>query len=210
MRQHLILAMLAVGLALAAATLASGPVRAECPYIPPNPPVTKAIPSARTILVGTVLESAPGSYVAIRLRIDHVLRGPGKVGAVREFETLYANWPLTRLDDGTMLAPCESMSAEAGDVIAIALGALAPDGRTRYNAMSWIIGSPPYRDTWETTTLAELEMLADLPRTETADAAPAGSRVEPAIRAAWFLLVGLVGAIITAVSLDRHARRRAR
>lgn len=210
MRQHLILATLAGALALAAATLASGSVRAECPYIPPDPPVTKAIPSARTILVGTVLEPAPGSFVAIRLRVDHVLRGRGEVGAIREFETLYANWPLARLDDGTMLAPCESMSAQAGDVIALALGALAPDGRTRYNAMSWIMGRPPYRDTWETTTLAELERLADLPRTDTADAAPDGSRVEPASRAAWFLFVGLVAATITAASLDRRARRRTR
>ena len=208
MRQHLIVATLAGALALAGAMLASEPVRAECPYLPPDPPVTKAIPSARTILVGTVLEQAPGKHVAIRLRIDHVLRGRGEVGAIREFETLYANWPLAHLDDGTILAPCESMSAQAGDVIALALGALAPDGRTRYNALSWIIGRPPYyRETWETTTLAELKRLADLPRTDTA---PDGSRVEPASRTAWFLLIGLVMATITAASLDRRARRRAR
>ena len=146
MRRTLVLALCASVLGSLGAITMSTPVNAECPYIPPYPPVTAAARSAREIIVGTVLENVGGQIYDLRLRIDDVLRGSSNVGEIRRVKFLYPNWPLTKLDDGTMLAPCEAITASPGNVIALAYDALSIDGRTRYNAVSWISGKPEYRD----------------------------------------------------------------
>jgi hypothetical protein len=145
----------------------SSPAKAECPYVPPYPPVTEAARSAREIIVGTVIENVGGQFADFRLRIDHVLRGPAQVGDIRRVTYLYAKWPLETLANGEAIAPCEAIVASRGNVIALAFDAMAPDLKTRYNAISWISGQPEFNYEFETTTLTKLQALADLPQTGT-------------------------------------------
>ncbi len=162
-----ILTMFAALLAGAGVLAVSSPVRAECPFYV-IPPATEAASSAREIVVGTVVENVRGNYSDFRLRIDHVLRGSAKVGEIRRFNDLWPGWPLAETADGTRYGPCEPIRAIEGDVIALSLDALAPDGITRYNAESWLSGGLPYNFEEPRTTLAEMEALArtTAPRTD--------------------------------------------
>src|SRR5690348_14432038 len=83
----------------------SAPVRAECTYVV-IPPASEAAPSAREVIVGTVIENVGGQLYDFRLRVDHALRGPARVGDVRRFEFLFPGWPLADYG-GTMAPPCE-------------------------------------------------------------------------------------------------------
>ena len=152
MRRTVPLLMAAV-LACFASLGVSGTARAECPYfvIPPAP---EAARSAREVIVGTVIENVGGHLYDFRLRIDRVLRGPARIGDIRRIEFLYPGWPFNRdgngnviLYEGKPLAPCEAIPGWKGNVIALSLDAVAPDGTTRYNAASWISGS---RTPWST------------------------------------------------------------
>lgn len=160
-----------VGVIAGGALAVTGPsaVLAECPYIPPTPPATDAVRSAREVIVGTVLENVGGQYGDFRLRIDHVLRGAAHIGDVRRVTYLYPGWPIEVGADGTRLEPCTPIPGWTGNVIVLALDALAPDGHTRYNAASWISGEIPsgHEDRVSWTTLVEIEALARLPQTET-------------------------------------------
>ena len=207
-----------VGVAAVAMLFLASPrvVRAECPYFV-IPPATEAVGSAREVIVGTVVEVVD-SYYDFRLRVDYVLRGPGHAGEIRRFTDLYPGWPPDRNADGTInltdqgkpFMPCEPIPGAKGNVIALALGALAPDGKTRYNAASWISGRLPVNRDLPRTTLAEITRLAAMPDTATeADllqptAQPPGDRLPPlALGSA----LGL-GAIV-AWRRARHTRRRA-
>lgn len=163
------------GAAALATLFLAGPsvVRAECPYAV-IPAAIEGVRTAREVIVGTVIENVNGEYSDFRLRIDYVLRGAGRVGDVRRFEDLYPNWPPARTDrgviladDGTPFMPCAPIPGWKGNVIALALGALAPDGETRYNAASWISGRLPFNQDLPRTTLAEVTRLAALPDTAT-------------------------------------------
>jgi hypothetical protein len=160
------LSLLAVALAGMGVLVVNSPVRAECPFFV-IPPATEAARSAREIIVGTVVENVGGNYSDFQFRIDHVLRGPAKVGEIRRFANLWPGWPLAKTAYGTTYGPCEPIRALAGNVIALSLDALAPDGITRYNAESWLSGSLPYNFEEPRTTLAEMETLARLPQTDT-------------------------------------------
>ena len=59
----------------------------------------------------------------------------------------------------------------------LALDALAPDGRTIYNAASWIRSGPEANHRLVDTTLAEMRALAALPMTD-AEPGPTGPRGE--------------------------------
>lgn len=180
--------LLAGALTGAGLALLASPVRAECPYFV-VPPATDAARSAREIVVGTVVENVGDQLYDFRLRIDRVLRGPGSVGEVRRFESLYPRWPLIEAG-GTLIGPCEPIPGWRGNVIVLALDALAPDGKTRYNAASWISGVPPYRHDVPRTTLAEMEALAGMPRTDPAPWIVGGT--DPTVQA--FPLAVLVSA----------------
>jgi hypothetical protein len=166
MTRHLPPVLAAAVLAAIGTFSASTPAKAECTYVPPYPPVTEAARSAREIIVGTVIENVGGQFADFRLRIDHVVRGSAQVGDIRRVTYLYAKWPLETLANGEAIAPCEAIVASRGNVIALAFDAIAPDGKTRYNAISWISGQPEFNYEFETTTLAKLQALADLPQTD--------------------------------------------
>lgn len=167
-----------VGLAFAVVALVAlarpGLVQAECPYYA-IPPATDAARSAREVIVGTVVENVGGQLYDFRLHIDHVLRGPAQVGDVRRFTSLYPGWPfamsggkLTLTDKGLPFPPCEPIPGWKGNVIAFSLDALAPDGKTRYNAASWISGRLPIGRDVPRTTVARMREIAALPPTDTA------------------------------------------
>jgi hypothetical protein len=188
----------------------SSPAKAECPYVPPYPPVTEAARSAREIIVGTVIENVGGQTGDFRLRIDHVLRGSSTVGDIRRIRFLYPNWPQDTFANGQTIASCNMIAASSGEVIAMAFGALAPDGKTRYTAISWISGGPENGDEFETTTLAKLQALADLPQTDTAPESIGVVRTVPsgAIDPPVVVLIGLCAGIATVLWLKRRQRMR--
>jgi hypothetical protein len=167
MTRRLTLVFAAAMLAAIGTLSTTSSAKAECPYVPPYPPVTEAARSAREIIVGTVIENVDGQAGDFRLRIDHVLRGSSTVGDIRRIKFLFPNWPQDTFDDGQTIASCTVIAASAGDVIAMAFRALAPDRKTRYTAVSWISGVPAFNYDFERTTLAKLQALADLPQTDT-------------------------------------------
>lgn len=131
----------AVAMAVIGTFSISSTAEAECPYVPPYPTVTEAARSAREIIVGTVIENVGGQTADFRVRIDQVFRGSSTVGDIRRITFLYPNWPQDTFADGQTIASCNMIAASTGDVIAMAFGALAPDGKTRYTAISWISGA---------------------------------------------------------------------
>jgi hypothetical protein len=171
-----------IGTGILAALFLGSPtvVHAECPYLA-MPSATDAARSAREVIVGTVVENIDGQLYDFRLRIDHVLRGDANVGDVRRFDFLYPGWPPLQDERGNVLLnvegkpimPCEAIPGAEGNVIVLALGALAPDGRTRYNGASWISDDRPRADL-PRTTLAEITRLATMPDTAT-PSMPAGA-----------------------------------
>lgn len=193
----------ALAIAAMAATALSATVLAECPYLPPYPAATEAAPSAREIVVGTVIENVNGQYADFRLRIDRVIRGSARVGEVRRITSLFPGWPLDRTTDGTVIAPCQPIYASAGDVVALALKAVAPDGQTRYNAVSWISGTAVLRQPsdFEFTTIAILEAAAQLPATDTTppDGKPSQDRSVQG-------LVTVAAAVFAGLALVRRLR----
>jgi hypothetical protein len=209
MTRRLALVFAAAALAAIGSFSTSSTAKAECPFIPPYPPVTEAARSAGEIIVGTVVENVGGQFYDFRFRIDHVLRGPAHTGDIRRVKFLYPNWPLDTTADGRTIAPCEAIAATTGNVIALAYDALAPDGKTRYNAISWISGGPPFRDHFETTTFAKLRALADLPQTDTM-AESIGTKEAPTTSADRLAMVVIgVGAALLIMARLRSRQREA-
>jgi hypothetical protein len=200
-----ILSFVSVVLAGVGVGVASSPVRAECPFFV-IPPATEAASSAREVIVGTVVENVGGRYSDFRLRIDHVLRGRATVGEIRRFDDLWPGWPLAEGEDGTQWGPCEPIRALEGDVIALALDALAPDGVTRYNAESWLSGGLPYTFDEPRTTLAEMTARTRTiaPRTDVEPVSAAGhaSPVSP------LALTVVFGAAVPLLALWVMRRRK--
>ena len=203
--------LVAALLACFAALGVSGPARAECPYVV-IPPAPEAARSSREVIVGTVVENVGDQLFDFRLRIDHVLRGPARVGDIRQFEFLYPGWPFDRdgngklnlTDEGKPFAPCEPIPGWKGNVIALSLDALAPDGKTRYNAASWISGDLPINQDQPRTTLAEMARVSGMPQTDTSRSpGPVGDRGAPPAAA---LALGAIAALLAVSALNRRLR----
>lgn len=172
------------------------PAKAECPEAPWFPPVTEAVRSAREVIIGKVIASDQDGR--FRLRIDYVLRGSSRVGEVRAFTRFRPKWP------GSL---CTFLNPSVDDTIAIAFDALTRDGRTRYNAASWIYGMPEWMIDVERTSLDELWYLGSLPRTDSlsVDDSDGTTAPQPA-RALILLLVFMVSTLALARLLDRRDR----
>ena len=191
-------------------------VLAECTYFP-IPPATDAAASARELFVATVVENVGDQMTHYRVRIDMVLRGDAQPGDMQEFDALYPGWPPALNEDGSVATdedgspylPCAPIPAWKGNVVVFALDALAPDGKTRYNAASWISGSLPFAVDTPRTTLGEIRRLAGVP--DTASSPPprvggAGGGWDPALP----LLAGGAGLIGLVAGWQRLSRRRGR
>lgn len=192
------------------------PVAAECSFVPPWPPITGAIPTAREIVVGeviTVLDpDAPPTEDGPRIKalwISAVLRGDRRVGDRIDMQWLLPNWPWDRTSDDTPAYPsCSYLHAGPGEMIAIAFDALQPTQElsssddvtwlqppTRYNAMGVLVSEEieePGRQR-ERVTLSQLQALAAMPVTDTTAAAQGSqpARLWPLVVLAGFL-AGLV------------------
>jgi len=195
-------------IALAAAMVALGiqpwPTSAECPYVPPWPEITTAIPTAREIVVGEIVTEFNEADLSLgagqgsrdyALRITHVLRGGARPGDLLDIQYLLPNWPWTHFTgaDGPT-ASCSHLRAAPKEVIALAFDALHRGGPMRAGDEAWtqaptrysavgvvkgpvgIYGTDTYR---ERVTLRQLEHLASLPPTDAAVPAPRKAAVLP-------------------------------
>jgi hypothetical protein len=191
---------------------------AECTFIPPYPPITKAIPSARDIVVGTVVDGDP----AARLRVTEVLRGDHQVGEELSLE-IAPNWPWSRFESYPPFPSCNSLYAKVGEVIALALHVRQPAQRIRppygvpweqpatfYNAMGVIVakpvpGEPDVGQDREVVSLIELRSLASMPRTDSIAApdSPAPGDTSPIP-----LIVVIAAGLIAAGRFRSHVIQR--
>ena len=154
-----------VGFVLAWLLAAAAPAAAECTSLDPWPSFRATVRAAERVIVGEVVEdrdpNSSGFLSRFGLRLDAVLRGPGTVGEIVEIAYLKSGRPTTVCADSHLwVLP--------GDVIALALDAPGPDGRTLTNSVAWLEGSP---DTMQQgvgqITLDELRALVALPQTDT-------------------------------------------
>lgn len=215
MRRHAAAGLIAFAAATSIIGLGAAPVRAECPYLPPWPDITAAIPTARAIIVGEIVtdfeladlhlgaNQGPRDYA---LRVTEVLRGDAQAGDLVDMQYLQPNWPQIRFSNSAgPLASCTYVRAEPGEVIALAYDALHPGGAmqnqqfrwrqppTRYNAVGVIngpggdAGTSHYR---QPVTLERLRVLAALPQTDASDAVvPMSREPDPSL----LLVAGLIG-----------------
>lgn len=215
MRRHAATFLMAFAAAIAVIGSDPPPVSAECPYLPPWPDITKAIPTAREIVVGEIVTDFTAADLHLRadqgprdyaLRITHVLRGGARPGDLIDMQYVQANWPQVRISNtGGPISSCTYLRAAPGEVIALAFDALQPGGPMKNGKYEWIqpptrykaagvikgpggnYGTHHYR---EPVTLRQLQHLASLPPTDSADPAPAA----PTGRGTSMLLIaGLLG-----------------
>ena len=177
----------AIGLVavLGALFVSAAPVAAECTSLDRWPSFRDAVPSARTIVIGVVVDGAPESWLnTFSLRVDEVLRGTEP--HVMKIDRLQSGLPLT-------VCPSDSVAyVKTGDHLALALGALAPDGKTRINAVAYVQGSPDdfLMPGVERISAADIRELAGLPSTD----APAIEEPQPCGPPVPILLAAVLGA----------------
>lgn len=146
---------------IAALFVCAAPVAAECTRLDRWPSFRDALRSARTIVVGEVIDGEPENWLdTFTFRVDEVLRGTAP--QVMQIHQLRSGLPLT-------ICPSDSFAyVMNGDHLALALGALAPNGKTRIDAIAYVQGSP---DSFlmpgvERIPVAEVRELAGLPSTD--------------------------------------------
>jgi hypothetical protein len=215
-RRHAAAVLIATAGATAAIGTLATPVSAECPYLPPWPEITDAIPTARKIIVGEIVtdfeladlhlgpNQGPREYA---LRVTEVLRGDARRGELVDMQYLQPKWPQIRFSNsGPSLASCTYLRAEPGEVIALAYDALQPGGPMQNQQYKWIqpptryiavgvikgpggnAGTDFYR---QPVTLRQIRFLSSLPPTHAADSSP----LEPVDAAGtpMLLIAGLIG-----------------
>jgi hypothetical protein len=197
------------------------PVAAECTFIPPLPKLSLAVGTAKELFVGDVVATGP-SYAEFTVRIDEVLRGPAKVGDLRELRYIEPNWPWMNYPGGKPYASCSMLHGSVGETVVLALAARWPGGTLRVETLSWyqppttfntmaiVNGSPHEQYGSGGRQLFSLERLRELagvspPATDTA-VRHVGSSPARANAAIW--LIGLAGVVGGLVALRRTARRR--
>ena len=144
-----------------------GSVLAECSQLDPWPSFTQAVPTAKTVFVGTVTGEPRGYGSVFTLRVDEVLRG--NPPAVREFSGFKSGVPLS-------ICPRDSTLRvrKTGERLAFAMDAKLPDTPGRIDAVAFVGDSKPdHRATpkMERLPLSKVRKLAGH--------APDGSTVKP-------------------------------
>lgn len=121
--------------AIVALLLAASPVAAECTRLDRWPSFRDAVRSAGTIVIGEVIDGAAESWLdTFTFRVDEVIRGTAP--QVMHIHQLRSGLPLS-------ICPSDSFAyVMKGDHLALALDALAADGKTRINAIAYVQGSP--------------------------------------------------------------------
>ena len=116
-------------------------VAAECTFVPPLPKVSMAAATARELFVGEVVangfwNAGPAGFV-FSVRVDEVLRGPGKVGDLREFSWVEPNWPWTMGGSGKPYPACTYLYGVTGETVILALGARTSGETIRDAGGTW-------------------------------------------------------------------------
>jgi hypothetical protein len=207
--------------------LDAAPVVAECPYLPPWPRITTAIPSAREIVVGQVVTDFTLADLDLKpetddrdyaLRVTHVLRGNAHVGDLLDVQYMLPNWPQTRFRSGSeegTISSCTHLPAAPGEVIALAFDALHPGGPMRSGDLRWV--QPPTRynavgvieaksSRWERehVTLSQLRALAAMPPTDADQVLPSFAPAPGSAPLAW--IAGLIGFWLAIRRFGAHRR----
>lgn len=93
------------------------------------------MPTAQRIIVGEVLgpdfDDSPGYMAGFRLQVIDVLRGPASPDGMLHVVGLRSGLPLTVCADTVV-------TLLRGDVVVLALDAVAPDGATRINTLAYL------------------------------------------------------------------------
>ncbi len=191
---------------VAAAALAgsAGPALAECVSQTNRfPDYADVAPTARTVVIGTVVETRPDddrSAGRFSLRVDHVIRGDPP--AIMDVEFLRSGLPRR---GSPACRDSAYLRARTGDVIALALDGRL-DGRGGVNTAAWIEGRPSVWDPGIRVMSSRQAIRAakDLPAT---DAVPATEPPPPRVIDHGALLV-LLGVMTSGAALVLRSRRR--
>lgn len=193
-----------VGLAVIALCGSAGPSLAECvSQVNRFPDYADVAPTARTVVIGTVVETRPNAEEAsglFRLRIDDVIRGDPP--ATLDIEALRSG--LARRGESA----CRNdafLHARTGDVIALALDGRL-DGRRNIHTAVWIEGRPSEWDPGIRVMSRERAIAAAtaLPATDTLPTEP--SPAQAGDDTTWLVLLSL--ATLGAYWRLRSSRRR--
>jgi hypothetical protein len=183
------IARLSVASAIALASLAIGgtPAVAECDG--PVPSFRKALATAQRIVIGDVVDVRPGGLLEPRadgrssrftLRVRYVPRGEAPVLMdIRDLE----------------MQPCAgTVTARAGDRIAIAFDAVDFTPPIAVNAVAWIRGTPPTEEYEAIKQTEVFELLGlDAPDTALATSDPPAS--PPPLSPLPLVVAGFVGLV---------------
>jgi hypothetical protein len=206
--------------------IGAAPVAAECTYIPPLPKISMAIPTARELFVGKVIrigDNGDGDRAIFRVRIEEVLRGPVEVGEVRDFAFVAPNWPWSGSPGGHPYPSCNSLLADLGETVALALDARWPGGTLHDSGVTWYqppttfqtiavivkAGDAGYDNDRQKFSLERLRELAALfpPATDTLAASAAGPAVPPGSGPGGELAILAAAGFLGALGAWRRTRR---
>lgn len=95
-----------------------------------------AATTAKELFVGEVLANGLAGGFVFTVRVDEVLRGPAKIGDLREFSWVKPNWPWTTFE-GTPFPACTYLYGEVGETLILALGARTSGGTIRDAGGTW-------------------------------------------------------------------------
>lgn len=213
-------ASLALGLALFTAFVAPRPVAAECTMLDPWPSFTEATGTAKTIVIGQVVESlgndSAGNAIWFRVRTDEVLRGTAD--PVIEIKHLLSGVPLRVCDESIL-------RVRMNDRIALAFDAQIVGVHGPVTTVAWVREGPAptpspapgsereqieqVRDFMvpgvERLSVAEVRALAAIPATDSPDVAARelGPDLLPVIAA---LVAGALGGSMLLARIRRQPR----
>lgn len=186
--------------AVVALLLTASPALAECTGQDNRvPSFTEVAPTAKRIIVATVISVPPGARWAstFTVRVDEVLRG----SSPDTVEIVALGTGLPRVGAPACQASA-TFKGKRGQVVAFAFGGrLAEYPGQSITTAAWIEGKPPgmsMRDI-ELLTLDEVRAIAALPQTATAGP-------ESAAQGSALLLLGSVLGIAAAAGLGRRRR----
>lgn len=202
-----------------ALTVTPTPVAAECTYVPDWPPASKAIQSARAVIVGEVVTEFDRAELDVTiegprdraLRVTEVVRGDYAVGDLIDIQYLKPNWPWGGSSETGPYPSCREggPTARRGEVLVLALGAVQPRQRLRTYGYSWVqpptiynavglvdSGQRHYTNLREFITIQEIRRLGALPQTDVAPGAPPAGPADSMIPFVLVFLAGLVGGAV--------------
>ena len=192
-------ARLLVSTVLAGPLLLAGfpaPVMAECNPAGADVSFVRTAPYAQRILVGRVVDSRPDpdgqgpaqDGVTFTLEVRQTLRGPS-----------VAELHVDHLETGGCI---RWLSADDGDVIALAFETRGSHPTLASATAAWIEGQPRISDPYEVLTMAEVLDAASIPRPP--DTATAGPQTHPGPVSALVIMATFIGSLVMLLITGRR------